>query len=658
VTNRRFAATLLLSVAAIVFSAIQIRYSLDRGRLATTPIFDDVSYCCDGMDRLDALYSHGVRGFIRQYRAHAPHSPFSSVAAMLGYAVFGFKDWAPYLINSVLVFALLLSCSRLIGGVGLWHQVALCLLVLTLPLSADMVLDFRPNFAWGLATSMAVLMPLRRSLCGATLFYRLSAGTWLAVALLCKTSAFPMTLITVGFAWFLAAICDRMLWGKQATFQAFLTVWILMLAPVVLFALPHYLIAARGIITYIYDILYGRDKEVTSGSVGFHFRYYLTGEAGEYVLGNHFYLLIALICAGAIMLTKMAAKSHAMRDPLCRAIALGMVTAVAFIIPTINPVKANVFGIEFQLLLVLGSVLSLRTMIHGNVGARGKQIGSALLLMATVAGIMLFKFPAAWGGSSDDATLTTRRIVHEVQSLVMNRTPAHGTVFVTSAGQVSAFGVKYLARQQGRFLTTNSLERSDDISAYSSAIDQADCVVAAEPGVPEFYNFLAGTRILRQTLNLVSHRADFELSGRVVSETGARMFIFNRWSPFCGFDFAENLNPQEGPYAQWNLPIVRWGTGQQTRLHFSAVAAGTYRLSLVAQVWMDGQSLTYLVDGNPIAGRKDEFVNGKLKTVELSFPISAGPHEIVLKYATTPPPPPMEFAGHSLLYRQLRLTEE
>ena len=49
---------------------------------------------------------------------------------------------------------------------------------------------------------------------------------------------------------------------------------------------------------------------------------------------------------------------------------------------------------------------------------------------------------------------------------------------------------------------------------------------------------------------------------------------------FCGFRVVSGLAPEEGPYPQWNVPVVRWGLGPSTMLEFDAKQNEKYELAM------------------------------------------------------------------------------
>ena len=98
---------LLISILSAAYTANVIQWSLRFGRLAMDPVFDDVGYLTDGLQRLNILDQAGFHAFCRSFVQAPPHSPWSTLLATSAFSVFGVHDWAPYLLNGLLVFIFL-----------------------------------------------------------------------------------------------------------------------------------------------------------------------------------------------------------------------------------------------------------------------------------------------------------------------------------------------------------------------------------------------------------------------------------------------------------------------------------------------------------------------------------------------------------------------
>src|SRR5580658_1139473 len=97
----------LWAAVAVAFTCFLLQYSLRYNRLAHYPTQDDITYISDGLDRLNVFYAQGMPGSFYFYKIVPPRAPVGTYMAALGFALFGYKDWAPYATNAVYVFILL-----------------------------------------------------------------------------------------------------------------------------------------------------------------------------------------------------------------------------------------------------------------------------------------------------------------------------------------------------------------------------------------------------------------------------------------------------------------------------------------------------------------------------------------------------------------------
>jgi len=643
---------LALGILAALFTIVQIRFSQDRGRLARTPGYDDVSYFVDALGRLDAIYAHGWFSLIPNYLHPPPHSPFSTYVALASYLIFGIKDWAPYVLNGGLVLALLWSTDYLMRGARRWHRVAAALLVLSVPLSANMVLEFRPDLACGLAAAMAVILPLRTSLVNASWRYRLAAGGWFAAALLCKPPVFPLTVLTVGMAWLLAALCDRADLGRQASFKRIAAAWFQCALPVLVLALPHYLADWHTIVNYIYVNVAGENQQFwrIPGGRWVQTQYFLTGVGGLFMYGSHLYIVAAVLLLGLIASVLMPG---AARHRRLRAASLAIITLIAYLVPVVNPAKNPFFASEFDLLLLLGAVLVLRMLVTPNVARPNGGWGAAVLSAAALFALAMGHFPAEWGMPSGEETFNINRVVRSIQRIVYDNSSPQARVYLTSSGWPNRSTLQYLIRQEGKQVQAWDTELVGDPQLYRAQFDGSDIVVAAEGGVAEFASWLPSYKILDQTLQMIRGDPDFQQIGAVPSQTGKRFFVFARPPRFGPWEGAENLSFLEGPYPQWNLPAVRWGLYPSLILHVSAASAGSYRLAANARAPMDGQQITVMLDGALMG--EHQFTAGVFESIDVPMHLTAGDHQIALKFSKSVTPSSRDSRSLAVLFDRLQL---
>ena len=83
---------------------------------------DDVVYLVDGIERLRALYAGGPSQLLIGLLTSSPHSLFSSLLAMICFALFGIHD-CPLSGNAVIVFGSFAVTDRLMAGANLYQRV-------------------------------------------------------------------------------------------------------------------------------------------------------------------------------------------------------------------------------------------------------------------------------------------------------------------------------------------------------------------------------------------------------------------------------------------------------------------------------------------------------------------------------------------------------
>jgi hypothetical protein len=654
---------LILAIAATLFTVVSIRHSIDRGRLSRTPTYDDISYFIDALHRLPVIYGQNVLGWVRDYVRTPPHSPFSTYVALASYMLFGIKDWAPYALNGFVVLALLWSVEYLMRGAKAWQRVLAGIFVLCLPLTGKMVTEFRPDLAWALAAAMAVVLPLRGSLVDASWKKQMAAGGWCAAALLAKTSTFPLTLMTVGVAWLLSAACDRLEKGPRITLKRVIGAWIDCAVPIVLFALPHYIIDFQGVRDYIATTLSGRERELWSRHIAppssfadrmYQLRFFIDGEGGGFMLGWYLKILAIVLGIGFITLVRRTIENRNSLNKLLRALSLGLIAFIAYIVPAMNPVKNPFFGSEFQLLLVLGTILVVHMLLVPENPKHPTGFGVLLLCAMTALGLAVWHFPPPIDAPNGQATANINRVAHSVERIVFDNVSPNANVFVTSAGSLSYGTLYYLLRQDGKEIVASDAHRLTDLDLYRQRFEQADVVVAAEPGVDEFENWLPSYGILGQTLRMLRESPGFHEVGSVPSESGKRFYIFARVPAFGGWNATGNLAPAEGPFPQTGLPIIRWGLYPTITLQISATAPGVYRLIADASAPVSGQRMIVSLDGREV-GQHAFGPAGVFEQMDIPLDLSAGEHEIALGLSTFKPPDATDDRKLGLLFKRLQI---
>lgn len=102
--------------------------------------------------------------------------------------------------------------------------------------------------------------------------------------------------------------------------------------------------------------------------------------------------------------------------------------------------------------------------------------------------------------------------------------------------------------------------------------------------------------------------------------------------PFAGWCALESVAPEEGPYPQWDLPVVRWGLGPSSRLEFLSDGAMKQLVLNCRRNDHTNQQMTVEVNGasltNLAFGPEFEF-----KEWTLPIPTVPGTNEVKIRYS-------------------------
>ena len=220
------------------------------------------------------------------------------------------------------------------------------------------------------------------------------------------------------------------------------------------------------------------------------------------MLGRHWILLAAIIVVGAGLLA-MRRGTDDLRPLLYQLAPL----AVAYAVPTLNPVKQYFFGIAFAVLLFFLAVEILADVLDALEGwARLRQV---LVTSLVLVGLLWEKSPLYWGQINDPMIQKRTRLVEEVYTSLREAQPKHAArIYVTSAGTVNAHVLWYMALKDGFSQWSFGTFDGDDLELHRRQVQSADFVIASEPGNSEVAQNLASTAVQGQTLALLRERPD------------------------------------------------------------------------------------------------------------------------------------------------------
>jgi hypothetical protein len=272
---------------------------------------------------------------------------------------------------------------------------------------------------------------------------------------------------------------------KEFSFSKTVKAWWWCSVPVLLFAVPHYLINRVEIINYTFTVAVGsgRKTAILPGNGNDHALYFLTGISGRYMLEYYLHVAGGIIVAGMVFLIAMLFGQPGARLKLVRAACLGFITFVAYLVPTLVGLGNPFFGTEFDFLLILGAVMVLRMFaVHAGQGTP-RWVGRGALVVGCLAGIVLGNgFPQA--GWTQMQGRNYSKVVREVADLVVDKAPVESRIYLTGTGWINSDTLQYLAHQQAKHYLFTDSPFTDDVKDEIQGFGDADFVLAAETGVP------------------------------------------------------------------------------------------------------------------------------------------------------------------------------
>lgn len=618
-------------VLTVAYTLLCLHYSFEHSKLMVRPLWDDVAYMTDALGRMEVFYRDGPLAALNQYFKQPSHAPGSTALGIFSYALFGRNDWACYAGNGIIVFFLLAFVDAMLVGVRFWQRVLVYLFVLSCRMSGTAIVEFRPDIAWGIAVAAGCVLTVDRPLLGSSLRHKINVGLLFGVALAMKPTICPLTIALLGLSLLLAAATDWLTARRTFRLKDVLVAWIIPTAMAMVVAGWYYVVAFAQVRGYIHDQMFGKYRNLwrLKGTLGFHLRYFITGNGGDFMLGRTLYTVGVAAAVGALTVLLFGDRTRKFRLG-----ALAGVMFMAYIVPALNKMKNEFFGAGFQALLLLGAVMALALLASRAVrSARRVSWELVAFLVLSIAGILNFQFPR-WNGSRNMGGVADHRVSLErvYQVLKDDDKDRSGVVFVTATGfGCNAMSLQYLSLLDDvplRFWTASGF----DFSEYASGFKQSEYVVASEPGNSDTAPFdqTPGNEWQARTLALIRSDRKFEQIAAVPTLSGKSYFIFGRRPPFAGWGKAEGLMPIEGPYPQWHMPQVRNGLAPETTLQFQS-KGGDVDFVMAGMTWFEGQEVTVALDDQPV-GSYTFHHSFAFETAEFEAKTTPGRHRITLHY--------------------------
>jgi hypothetical protein len=600
----------------------------------------DVNYLIDGIRRLLYIEVNGFWAELRHLYSDPMHAPISGYEAALGFYLFGFNDWAPYLCNIVYVLIFLATCAYLLRGTPNLVTVAILLAVAGAPLTFTTVSEFSPELPLGLFTALGALLASRIRLLDRAIGARALAGLCFGIGFLAKPTSFvfvPLVVCaTLGVVFIRDVVLARRLSNlKQAMqnggLQLLLSLWL-----PALYVVPNYPYYSN----YFYLALFNRQNVEAYGYISGlkkNLLFYLTGDAGEYMFGDFLWAYV-----GAIAIGLAVASARGDRPFIARQWELLTLTVFMWLLPTASVAKNSLFGAPFGYLLFFMVAMALRSIFEGLRGVAGAitvSVLSLLLLLSVTSRTLLANVPA-FNWADTDAHVIRKKwpeAQDRFRAVMLGNSPDYygQSVYMTNVGyyHVPTLWYWFLKQDPSLDWQFSSLWQESDPQRHLEFIRQrrSTFVIAGERGNGLTYGptqVAGATGSENSVLASLWDSPDFMPIDRFHGPTGRAITVFER----CNTHFA-GWRPLGG--------IAHTGTAQPwfsqaTISHLEAYAPDALPAELrIKASGPAGSTIDVLVNKEQI-GRLTLDANGKSTWVQ-AFNLAAGQNDILFRYSSDAP---------------------
>lgn len=588
---------IVLLLVSLVASFFVILWSLAHGRLQYQMDYEDIITHIDGLKRWRDISEGGARVFLSNYINFPPHAPLHSLMATLGFMLFGIKDWAPYAVNVIILFAFLLLVRRMTREFGSWPSWLAVTGALFVPISFESIHEFRPDFPCALATLWGMLLFPRwgdlefQKKC----FY---SGLCFGLALLSKPPFFPYTLAMGALPWMMA------LYGGINERKSLKGMWLPLckswpfFAATALVAGPHYLVAWKKILAYIELNQFGADAHVwrMKGGIGYQFSYHLFGGGGQFMLGKAVLILLALGLGGMVLAVLRHNRDVGFSRSFGRLLALVL---WSWLLIAINPHENPFFGLTFQYGLVVLAMYSLAWSVNIAKGSRWPHRTLTLAPILAVMAIGWLAFPLPEYAQNTGAVSTGNANQSEVKEFattlpvkvfdILKKLRPYsdsGYTLLSTYGIVSSHRLQWLA-DKGKidftvfgvpFLPLEKLLVM--FKQDPNQIHHVDFVMATESDAEGVFENLPNAKTSGGLLEWISNQPSYSLVETLKTPSGKKYCIFMALPNFSIFNLTQGLAPKSKPLEMAGHPVVMPATSGKIALDYDSPALGIGKMEL------------------------------------------------------------------------------
>lgn len=527
--SRQSRSPILVIAALCVFQiAAVLAYLLRSGRLSIVPIYDDVVYLIDGIDRLAVLDRAGLWGLLGSFGSSVAHSPISSLFSGIGFLISGGAVWGPYLMNGTWLLTAVALAALVLRDLSPWSRAGVLVALLAAPMFGFAIAEFRPDVGWGLLVGFSAALMASydfRRVAPVTAFW---LGALTGLAILAKPSASPAAIVVLGIA-FVSQFCVAVFEARQTSLAPVFRRSGVIVAGALVVLLPYVVTSGSHVISYILTVM-GNERAVweTNTSVLGHLTYYLNRGTGPVMLGWFwFFGPVILVMYGALLIWKRNWLE------LLRFAGLLCALLAAYLIPSISTVKSLLIGS-----LVYGCIIA--AVIYATAAIlRTLPVPSALVVAIGAALYVYGWTPRAGMIHREDPSMAAIDVANRailpsvVEKLKLFPTAAGTpTVLISVPGPAFAGTLDFLTRQQGtkgRFIAAYTWSTW---TMFADAVAGAQIVIACEPGMAGQALGFSFPSVQFQEKLIQTLRADAAFTGEpaFTDPSGKSVWIFVRRS--------------------------------------------------------------------------------------------------------------------------------
>jgi hypothetical protein len=517
----------IFAIVSAAYTANVVQWSLRFGRLAMDPVYDDVGYLIDGLQRLNVLDSAGVHAFCQTFVQSPPHSPWSTLLAVLAFALFGVNDWAPYLLNGLLVFFLLCLAWN-VAGQTTSTRVVITSVVLLSQLPFQAILEFRPDFAAALCTAGFAVILLKMGICGmdraAEPRSYFCVGLLAGLAYLTKPTFFPHTTVMLFAALFVSEIDRGLLARGRFEILGIIRRSLLVLAGAVLVAGPYFSVHWRALLGYfLVNTGSGKEANIWKESGGFwgSLAERLHGYSVSITLGRFTNLFAIWLLVGLAI-----ALVHRNYRAVLFSVSGILLSAISLLLIAAGQMGDPHFSYAWIILFVLTTLYA--------IGEIAKDPKTAFLAFVFCVMSFFTFYKAApktpWHVTKDTARgeSMNQAIVERIAARAATDLGARPViVYSTFMGDVNAASQDWLALKENVKARFQDLHRSGDITEHLAAIQTADFVEVADPSSAWLVRWLPSTPLQDALLQNLRNQSNFREILPVLGKEGT-VFLFEK----------------------------------------------------------------------------------------------------------------------------------